>query len=570
MTESLAYPIAGVLPPGALLMVAALPVVLLPHRVANVVMLALPLLGLAQLLALPIGYTDALSVFGYTLEITRIDELSRVFGIVFHLAAFMGILYALHVKDRMQAAAALVYVGSAIAAVFAGDLITLFIWWELTAISSVFLVWASRTERALRAGQRYLVIQVSSGLLLLLGAIILHHETGSLVFEHIGLDSPGGTLIFLAFGIKACFPLLHGWMKDAYPEATITGTVFLSGFTTKLAIYALARGFAGTEILIPIGATMTAFPIFFAVIENDLRRVLAYSLNNQLGYMVVGIGIGTELALNGAVAHVFAHVIYKALLFMSMGAVLLRVGTVNGSDLGGLYKSMPWTTFFCIVGAASISAFPLTSGFVSKSMILTASAEGHYLIPFLVLLFASAGVFHHSGIKIPFFAFFAHDRGFRVKEAPANMLAAMAIASFFCIAIGCFPSVLYGLLPYEVDYVPYTTSHVVQQLQLLLFSALAFTFLMKTKLYPPELRSVVLDVDWIWRRGLPKVWDGVSSLWKDGLEIFVAIADTLRTRALDLASAQLSPWSRFGEPWPTGATVTWAAALLFAYLFLSY
>ncbi|MEM9175292.1 MAG: Na(+)/H(+) antiporter subunit D, partial [Myxococcota bacterium] len=452
----------------------------------------------------------------------------------------------------------------------AGDLITLFVWWELTAISSVFLVWASRTERALRAGQRYLVIQVSSGLLLLLGAIMLHQESGSLVFEHIGLGSSGGTLIFLAFGIKACFPLLHGWMKDAYPEATITGTVFLSGFTTKLAIYALARGFAGTEILIPIGATMTAFPIFFAVIENDLRRVLAYSLNNQLGYMVVGIGIGTELALNGAVAHVFAHVIYKALLFMSMGAVLLRVGTVNGSDLGGLYKSMPWTTFFCIVGAASISAFPLTSGFVSKSMILTASAEGHYLIPFLVLLFASAGVFHHSGIKIPFFAFFAHDRGFRVKEAPANMLAAMAVASFFCIAIGCFPSVLYGLLPYEVDYVPYTTAHVVQQLQLLLFSALAFTFLMKTKLYPPELRSVVLDVDWIWRRALPATWNGIVSVWTDGLETFGMIAETVRVRALGQLSALLSPWSRFGEPWPTGATAMWAAALLFAYLFLSY
>ena len=516
MTESLAQtlaqwlPWAGAMPPGMLLMVAAAPVVLLPHRLANVVMLALPVVGLAQLLALPIGYTDSLAIFDQTLEITRVDELSRVFGIVFHLAAFIGILYALHVKDRLQAASALVYVGSAIAAVFAGDLVTLFVWWELTAISSVFLVWARRTEASLRAGQRYLVIQVSSGLLLLLGAILLHQESGSLVFEHIGLGSLGGTLVFLAFGIKACFPLLHGWMKDAYPEATVTGTVFLSGFTTKLAIYALARGFAGTEILIPIGATMTAFPIFFAVIENDLRRVLAYSLNNQLGYMVVGIGIGTELALNGAVAHVFAHVIYKALLFMSMGAVLLRVGTVNGSDLGGLYKSMPWTTFFCIVGAASISAFPLTSGFVSKSMILTASAEGHYLIPFLVLLFASAGVFHHSGIKIPFFAFFAHDRGFRVQEAPANMLAAMAIASFFCIAIGCFPSALYALLPYEVDYVPYTTAHVVQQLQLLLFSALAFTFLMKTKLYPPELRSVVLDVDWIWRRYLPLAWSGVA------------------------------------------------------------
>lgn len=572
MTESLAHmlPLAAAMPPGMLLMLAAIPVVFLPRTISNIVMLLLPIIGLAQLLALPIGYTDTVAIFDYTLEVTRVDALSRVFGIVFHLAAFMGILYALHVKDRMQAAAALIYVGSAIAAVFAGDLITLFVWWELTALSSVFLIWASRTESAIRAGQRYLIIQVTSGLLLLLGAILLHAESGSIVFEHIGLESAGGWFVFMAFGIKACFPLLHGWMKDSYPEATITGTVFLSGFTTKLAIYALARGFAGTEILIPIGATMTAFPIFFAVIENDLRRVLAYSLNNQLGYMVVGIGIGTELALNGAVAHVFAHVIYKALLFMSMGAVLLRVGTVKGSELGGLYKSMPWTTVFCIIGAASISAFPLTSGFVTKSMILTAAADGHYLIPFLILLFASAGVFHHSGIKIPFFAFFAHDRGFRVKEAPLNMLAAMAMAAFFCIGIGVFPGILYEILPYPVEYVPYTTSHVVQMLQLLLFSALAFTFLMKTKLYPPELRSVVLDVDWVWRKLLPQAWSRVAEVWLMGQLTFLSTANKARLRVLDFTSAHLSPWSRLGEPWPTGATAMWAAVLLLAYLYLAF
>jgi multicomponent Na+:H+ antiporter subunit D len=474
------------------------------------------------------------------------------------------------VKDRLQGAAALIYVGSAIAAVFAGDLLTLFVWWEVTAISSVFLIWARRTESARRAGQRYLIIQVSSGLLLFAGSILLYRETGSLAFGHVGIGTPAGWLIFFAFGIKAAFPLLHGWMKDAYPEATITGTVFLSGFTTKLAIYALARGFAGTEILIPIGATMTAFPIFFAVIENDLRRVLCYSLNNQLGYMVVGIGIGTELALNGAVAHVFAHVIYKALLFMSMGAVLLRAGTIKGSELGGLYKSMPWTAFFCIIGAASISAFPLTSGFVSKSMILSAAGHEHHLVALLVLLFASAGVFHHSGIKIPFFAFFAHDRGIRVKEAPLNMLLAMAIAAAFCIGIGVFPNLLYGLLPYAVDYEPYTTSHVVTMLQLLLFSALAFTFLMKTGLYPPELRSVVLDVDWIYRRLLPQAWSGVAEGWGLVQSRVLSAGDRARRVLLDLTQSHLSPWTRLGEPWPSGATAMWAAVLLAAYLFLSY
>jgi multicomponent Na+:H+ antiporter subunit D len=351
---------------------------------------------------------------------------------------------------------------------------------------------------------RYLIIQVASGLLLLVGVIFHAQKTGDITFGFLGLDGLGAQLIFVAIGIKCAFPLLHNWLQDSYPEATVTGTVFLSAFTTKLAVYALARGYPGTEILIWIGAMMTAFPIFYAVIENDLRRVLAYSLNNQLGFMVVGVGIGTELALNGTVAHAFTHIIYKALLFMSMGAVLFRTGTINGSELGGLYKSMPYTTFFCIVGAASISAFPLFSGFVSKSLIMTSVADGAYLWAWLVLLFASAGVFHHSGIKIPFFAFYAHDSGIRCKEAPWNMLLAMGIATFLCIGIGVYPGPLYQLLPYTVDYVPYTATHVITQLQLLLFSALAFAVLKRTGIYPLELKATNLDTDWFYRI-LPKL-----------------------------------------------------------------
>lgn len=558
------------MPPGVLLIVAAIPAVLLPHRLSQAVMMGLPLLGLAHLLSMPTEFEYAIQIFDYTLQITRIDMLSRVFGIVFYIAAFLGVLYASHQRDRLQAAAALIYAGAAIAAVFAGDLLTLFVWWELTAISSVFLVWASRTEAALKAGQRYLIIQVTSGLLLLAGAILIYSESGSLAFGHIGIESPGGWLIFFSFGIKAAFPLLHGWMKDAYPEATVTGTVFLSGFTTKLAIYALARGYAGTDILIPIGVTMTAFPIFFAVIENDLRRVLSYSLNNQLGFMVVGIGVGTELALNGTVAHVFAHVIYKALLFMAMGAVLFRTGTIKASELGGLYKSMPWTAFFCIIGSISISGFPLTSGFVSKSMVLSAVGHEHYVIISLVLLFASAGVLDHSGIKIPFFSFFAHDSGIRVKEAPLNMRLAMGIAAAFCIGIGVFPELLYAILPYPVDYQPYTTGHVVTMLQLLLFAALAFVVLWKTGLYPPELRSVILDVDWVWRRLLPQAWSGVADGWMIGQRWFLGLAERARRELLGYTEAHLSPWTRLGEPWPTGATAMWAAVLLLAYLLISY
>jgi multicomponent Na+:H+ antiporter subunit D len=313
-------------------------------------------------------------------------------------------------------------------------------------------------------------------------------------------------LIFLAYGIKCGFPLMHNWIIDAYPQATSTGTIFLIALTTKVAVYALARSFAGTDILITIGLVMACFPIFYAVIENDLRRVLSYSMINQIGFMVCGIGIGTEMAVNGAVATAFNHVIYKGLLMMAVGAVLYRVGHVNGSHLGGLYKSMPKTTVLCIVGAASISAFPLFSGFVSKSIIMLEMLNAGHKIGWLLLLFAAAGVFHHAGIKIPFFAFFAHDSGLKVKEAPINMLIAMGIAAVLCIYIGSYPQFLYSLLPFPIDYSPYDMTHVVTQLQILFFSALAFVWLNLKGLYPPELLSTNLDSDWFYRKLFPSVW----------------------------------------------------------------
>ena len=489
--------------PGLILILGALPVPFLRDKVRRAYMLALPLVGLAFVFTLEPGAYGQVPFLGFELTTVRVDRLANVFGVIFFAAAAISILYALKVEDTLQQVAALIYSGAAIGAVYAGDLITLFVFWEITAIASVFLIWASRTERAYRAGMRYLIIQVGSGVLLLAGALFHIAETGSVAFDTLGLGSLGTNLIFLAFGIKCAFPFLHNWLQDAYPEGTVSGTVWLSVFTTKLAVYALARGYPGTEILIYIGAAMTAFPIFFAVIENDLRKVLSYSLNNQLGFMVCGIGIGTELAINGAVAHAFVHVLYKSLLFMSMGAVLYRVGHVKASKLGGLYKSMPLTAGFCIVGSASISAFPLFSGFIAKSLILAAAAHEGYTIIFLVLLFASAGVLDHSGIKVPFFSFFFHDSGIRVREAPKNMLAAMGITAFLCIAIGVWPGPLYAILPYPVAFEPYTVAHVINQTQLLLFAMLAFVFLMRTGLYPPELPSINVDFDIIYRKGLP-------------------------------------------------------------------
>ena len=490
--------------PGILMIIAAVFVPYLPHHIRQIFMLGAIALSAFSLSA-GAGIHWSVSVLGQELILHNADNLTLPFGIIFHIAAALNVIYGWHEKKAMEHTAGLAYAGAAIAAVHAGDLITLFIWWEATAITSVFLILASGTERANKAAMRYLLVQVASGVMLLAGASLYWREVGSLVFGAMELGSLGTWLIFLAFGIKAAFPLLNGWLQDAYPEATILGTVMLSAFTTKLAIYAFARGFAGTEYLIWIGAAMTAFPVFFAVIENDLRRVLAYSLNNQLGFMIVAIGIGTELAINGAVAHAFAHIIYKALLFMSIGSVMYRVGTAKATELGGLYKSMPLTMIFCIIGAMSISAFPLFSGFTAKAVIMKAVGYEGLVFVYLVLLAASAGVLHHSGIKIPYFTFFGHDSGLRPKEAPFNMLAAMAIASVLCIAIGVMPTQFYQILPYSLDYQPYDASHIVGQFQLVIFAMLAFTFLMRFGFYPPEIVSTVLNSDWIYRSLIPRM-----------------------------------------------------------------
>ncbi|MGI9421797.1 MAG: Na(+)/H(+) antiporter subunit D [Hyphomicrobiaceae bacterium] len=556
--------------PGIILIVGALLIPFLSGVVRSIYMLALPVVAFVHVLGLPMGELGQIQLFEVTLITLRVDKLSLVFGYIFLIATLLGTIYALHVGDWLQHTTGLIYAGSAVGAVFAGDLITLFVFWELTAIASVFLIWASRTERAYYSGLRYLIIQIGSGVILLAGILIYYREAGSIAFNAIGIETLAGQIILIAFGIKCAFPLLHNWLQDSYPEATVSGTVMLSAFTTKLAVYALARGYAGTDILVPIGATMTAFPIFYAVIENDLRRVLAYSLNNQLGFMVVGIGIGTELSLNGTAAHAFCHIIYKALLFMSMGAVLHRVGTVKGSELGGLYRSMPWTTGFCIVGAASISAFPLFSGFVSKSLIMSAALKGEYFWTWLVLLFASAGVFHHSGIKIPYFAFFAHDSGKRCKEAPLNMLIAMGIAAGLCIGIGVYSDALYAILPYEMNYVPYTLEHVVTQLQLLIFSALAFTVLMRTGIYPPELKSTNLDTDWFYRKLGYNFAATVMLLVNQAWSSISAAVASLSSRAERFLNDHHSTDSILGRTWPTGTMAFWATIMLGGYLVLFY
>ncbi|MFH1568785.1 MAG: Na(+)/H(+) antiporter subunit D [Gemmatimonadota bacterium] len=557
------------LPPGVVLIAGALLVPLLRGRLQAAYLVLLPVLSLAHMLSLPDGFLGQARWFDYALTPVRVDRLSVVFGYVFHLAALVGTVYALYARDPVHHVAALVYGGAAIAGVFAGDLLSLFAFWELTAVSSVFLVWARRTPRAYRAGMRYLIFQVGSGVLLLSGILLHYHHTGSLAFTALGAPGahPGTAIIFLAFGIKAGFPLLHVWLTDAYPEATPGGAVVLSAFTTKLAIYALARGFAGAGALVPIGVVMALFPLVYAISEDDLRRLLAYALIGQQGFMVVGIGIGTALALNGAVAHAFACVLYMALLFMATGNLIIGAGTAQASRLGSLHRALPYSALFCLVGSASISAVPLFSGFVTKSLTLQAVAEQGREWTWLALVLAGIGAFLAVGIKVPYCGFFSsRDTGILRREAPGSTRVAMALTAALCLALGIAPGWLYDRLPYPVHYQPYTDSHVLTQLQLLVFAGIVFALLVWRRHWLLAERTLSLDVDWLYRRLLPEAGRWLAQRARpsvgEGGRLVQAAVDAL----LAYVHEHHGPRGIFGRTWSTASSVGIVVGLLAGYL----
>jgi multicomponent Na+:H+ antiporter subunit D len=461
--------------------------------------LLIPVLSIIDVAFMKVGTYGSLNFLGMNLVVGRVDKLSLVFAWVFVIMAFLGALYALHVKEDGHHIAGSYYIGASLGALFAGDYLTLFIFWEIMAFSSVFLVWYRREQRSIDAGYRYLLVHVFGGLLFFTGMMLYYAKTGNLVFEHLLPANAGFPeyLILAGFCLNAAVIPLHAWLPDAYPEATVAGAVLMCAFTTKTAVYVLARGFGGFEILAIMGTAMTVYGVFYAVIENDIRRVLAYHIISQVGYMVAGVGIGTELAINGACAHAFAHILYKALLFMGAGSILYMTGTAKLSKLGGLYKYMPLTMIFYIVGAISISGFPLFSGFVSKSMIVaSAHEEGRiWLVTFMNL--AGIGTFLSVGLKVTYFAFFGKETPIQAKEPPKNMLWAMGLTSLLCFVIGIYPNALYVLLPNPVEYHPYTASHLSEMLQILSFTGLVF-FLLVKKLTPEA--KLNLDVDWFYRK----------------------------------------------------------------------
>ncbi|MDX1696685.1 MAG: Na(+)/H(+) antiporter subunit D [Thiohalobacterales bacterium] len=554
-------------PPGLLLIFGAL-LMPLGQTIRNTLIFTLPALCLVLIWSAPADYVVTLPFLGFELEPIRITITGQLFATIFSLMAFVGGLYAYRQANTLELSAAFVYAGSAIGVTLSGDLITLFVFWEVMAIGSTLVIWAAKHDGAYRASIRYLMIHLLGGLLLMAGIAGHVVETGSIRFEAMQLQSISQYLILAGFLVNAGAPPLSAWIADAYPEASPSGTVFLSAFTTKTAVFTLLIAFPGTWILIPIGIYMIFYGIIYALLENDMRRILAYSIVNQVGFMVTGIGLGTEMALNGAAAHAFAHIIYKALLLMSAGAVLYRTGKRRCTELGGLFQTMPWTALLGIIGALAISSFPFTSGFVSKSMISQSAADQHLAIIWFALAAASAGVFLHAGIKFPWFVFFQKDSGMRPPEAPRNMLLAMSIFAFLCIGLGVYPQPLYDILPFAVSYEPYTAAHLVAQFQLLLFAGLAF-FVMLPMM--KRTLTISLDFDWFYRYPVKHLSLAVASQSSKARLVWAALYNMV-TRPLKgirnyFMSTRYADY-HLAESWPTGSMVFWISAILAAFLLL--
>lgn len=553
--------------PALILLLGAILTGLVRGHWRTAVVLTAPLATLWAIWQVPDGVVATMPFLDYTLETVEGSPLRRLFATIFAFMAFGGGLYAFRQARWYELAAALAYAAGAVGVCFAGDLITLFIYWELMALFSTVVVWCGGTARARAAGIRYAIMHLLGGVILKVGieGVVIH--TGSIDIQPMLANNFDTWMILIGILINAAAPPVSAWLSDSYPESSPTGSVFLSAFTTKTAVLALIMLFPGEPVLIGVGLYMVMYGIIYALLENDARRILAYSIVNQVGFMVCAVGIGTQMALNGAAAHAFAHIIYKALLFMSAGVVVYRTGKNRCSDLGGLFRSMPLTTICGIIGALAISGFPLTSGFTTKTMISQAAIDESLVVVYFLLAAASAGVFLHAGIKFPWFVFFQRDSGLRPKDAPWNMAAAMVLFSTLCILIGVFPDVFYRFLPYQVAYEAYTPGKVVFYLQLLLFSGLAFFLLL------PLMRrtlTISLDTDWLWRRCLYRISEKLSVLYSRLSEKGQQRIEYYKLNLTSLTRRFWGSTGMFARSWPIGVTATWIAILLTAYVFIYY
>ncbi|WP_335999486.1 Na(+)/H(+) antiporter subunit D [Halorientalis halophila] len=451
-------------------------------------------------------------LFGFDAVLFNVDVFSRLMGLIFGFIGAAAVAYSwASDADAVQTAFALSYVGTSLGAVFGGDWLTLIFFWELMAVTSTLLVWYYGGE-AVRAAFRYALLHGIGGTLLL-GAVIWHFaEVGSFLFSAAegGMAGPvAPVLAALGMGVNVGFVGLHAWLPDTYPRPHVAASVFLCVFTTKTGVYGLFRAFPEGELAVAyMGGAMAVFGASMALLQNDMRRLLSYHIQSQVGYMVAGVGIAGHLATAGAFGHVFNHILYKSLLFMTVGVVIYRTGQESLKKVGGLGRQMPITAITFFVAALSIAGFPGFNGFVSKGMVIVAAHYKHYDLLWYLLLAGGVGTFL-SFIKLGYYAFIHGEYEGTVKDASLGQSVPMVAVAGLCILFGLYPPALYEILPgitevHGLDAVlggtefhPFSFSHLIEGVALAAAGVIGFV-LLKT---PLSRVGKIPDVDRLYNPG---------------------------------------------------------------------
>ncbi len=484
------------------------------------------LLGLVVVLTLPVGYTGGLEILpGLALVPLRVDALSRFAGLVFTFVGFCALLFAVRMQGAFPAAAVLLYMGSALGVVYAGDLFTVFLFWELLALTSVFLVWCGDRPGSRGAGYRYILYHAMGGSFLLGGVILQFASTGSLALA--GYSSGTGMLfLLLGIGINAAFIPLHTWLPDAYPEATIFGSVFLSIFTTKTAVYLLARTCPGVEWVALMGGIMALYGAIYALFQEDMRRILSYSIVSQVGFMVAGIGIG-GMGIDGGFAHLASDLLFKTLLFMSVGLLVLQTGKNQLGELAGSLRTRPVIAIFCGIGALSLAGIPGFCGFLTKGFLLETVQEAHFDLLGSLLLLVSVVTLAYTG-RLLYHLFRPEAVPAGTRSVPAPYLLGMGGLAAGCMIVGFVPSTLLALLPSAPPYTPFTLPHLAETSVVILAGCAVLAA--RERLVPSSV--ILRDVDLLYRA----IGRGFLSLCEVGIPRLGGVCTYLQEKILSALS----------------------------------
>jgi len=528
-------------PPVVVLLAVAIAIAFLPRTAGHALGVVASGAALAWAWAVPSGVFLRTTFLGFDAVLLNVDDFSRLMGLIFGVIGVAAVLYS-HASEAesVQTAFAYSYVATSYGAVFAGDWLTLLFFWELMAVTSTLLVWHHHGP-AVRAGYRYAIFHGIGGTLLMAAILQNYAVTGTFLFGSVpgGPETTGivggfpAALAAVGIGVNVGFIGLHAWLPDTYPRPHIAASVFLCVFTTKTGVYGMYRAFPDGHVAIAyMGGGMAVFGATFALFQNDMRRLLSYHIQSQVGYMIAGVGIGSALAQAGAFAHVFNHILYKGLLFMTAGVVVYRTGEENLKKLGGLARQMPITAGAFTIAALSIAGFPGFNGFVSKGIVIDGA---HYTfakgpLPIYewttlewLLLLGGVGTFM-SFIKFGYYAFFDGEYDGDVEDANRGQSVAMVGVAALCVVYGLFDGALFSLLPYDVTseaavshvYKTYTVPHVVEGVILGLVGLVGFAL---TK-NPLSKLGRVPDIDSLTN---PAVFYGTRGLVVGLTELYAAV-----------------------------------------------